>query len=66
MAALICRLIPPLQNHKEGGQPNSQERTPQWDGLGHEGDVPDQGAGAGQGGIKVLYHNTKAVPVPLP
>ena len=38
MATLLCRLGPPLQNHKEGRQPNGQEKTPQWNGLGPKSD----------------------------
>ena len=62
VATQLHRLIPPLQNYEEGRWPNSQEKTPQWDGLGHKGNIPDQGTGAGQGGTKVPHQNAKGNP----
>ena len=66
MAALLHGLIPPLQNHEEGRQPNGQEKTPQWDGLGHKGDIANQGRGADQVSTKVLTTMSRPIPVPSP
>ena len=66
MDAPLLRLIPPPQNHEEGRQPNGQEKTPQWDGLGHKGIIPNYDAGAGQVVPKSLPRTPMVIPVTLP